>query len=112
MKSVPSASSFKRQQTMDEMVESGNYELVDEYDDLMSSHAQEVQEDEDKEVDELMKDSLHIQALVNKTIYPDRNLVDEEAHERRESLSALRKSMDPRWQVNRLAHMKLTEPEM
>jgi len=112
LKSVPSTSSFKRQQTMDDMVESGNYELFDEYDDLMSSHARDVQEEEDKEVDELMKDSLHIQALVNKTIYPDRNLVDEEAHERRESLSASRRPTDPRWQVTRLAHMKLTEPEI
>uniref|UniRef100_A0AC34QMF9 Uncharacterized protein n=1 Tax=Panagrolaimus sp. JU765 TaxID=591449 RepID=A0AC34QMF9_9BILA len=86
-------------------------QLFDEYDELISTTARKAQEQEDKEVDELMSDPLHIQALVNNTYYPDRNLVDEEAHERRESMGVA-KHMDHRWQVERIANMKLSEPQI
>ncbi|KAE9551548.1 hypothetical protein FO519_005241 [Halicephalobus sp. NKZ332] len=58
------------------------------------------------------KKTEHKLALVNKTIYPDRNLVDEEAHERRESLNVSKQLMDHKWHMSRIANVKLMEPEV
>uniref|UniRef100_A0A7E4UYB7 Sodium/hydrogen exchanger n=1 Tax=Panagrellus redivivus TaxID=6233 RepID=A0A7E4UYB7_PANRE len=106
LKSVPSVSSFKRQATLDEMTERGfvDCEMLDEYDGLMDHHKTEA----DSAVDELMNDPLHIQALVNNTCYPDRNLVYEALHERRESIAS-GVDVNQRTKALQLARMGLTE---
>uniref|UniRef100_A0A915DR22 Uncharacterized protein n=1 Tax=Ditylenchus dipsaci TaxID=166011 RepID=A0A915DR22_9BILA len=81
--------SIVRQQTIDDMSEQGSMtvDLFDEHHELMSSSMSKKRrhvEQTEKEVEELTKDTMQIQALFSgsASYYPDRNLVDEDLRER------------------------------
>ncbi|KAI1718913.1 sodium/hydrogen exchanger family domain-containing protein [Ditylenchus destructor] len=92
LRSASSKPSLVRQQTIEDMSEQGSVtiDLYDEHQELMTatmSKKRKRTEETEKEVEELTKDTMQIQALFNGSaaFYPDRNLVDEDIRERSQS---------------------------
>uniref|UniRef100_A0A914YIX3 Cation/H+ exchanger domain-containing protein n=1 Tax=Panagrolaimus superbus TaxID=310955 RepID=A0A914YIX3_9BILA len=109
LKSVPSQASFQRQQTINDMAENGQIDAIDECDALMIKNAKDREKEQnEKDINELINDVKQIRALCNDTLYPDRNLIDEELHERRQSLTTPKPSF-LKHEVNKVINLNLTD---